>query len=100
MFYVPCVLFGGESMHNASKLQRLMTSALSPSVSALQKLLKHCEKSSVHATATLCATQFQLMIENKALGIDVQLNTARQKLISFLPSVQSNSQSSPLRQIC
>ena len=66
----------------------------------LQKLLKHCEKSSVHATATLCATQFQLMIENKALGIDVQLNTARQKLISFLPSVQSNSQSSPLRQIC
>ena len=80
-FCVTCVLFGGESTHNASKLQRLMTSALPPSASALQKLRQHCEKSSVHATATLRATQFKLMIENKALGIGVQLNTARQELI-------------------
>jgi hypothetical protein len=63
-----------------------MTSTLPPSASALQKLHHHCEKSSVHATATLRATQFKLMIENKALGIDVQLNTARQELIEKNPS--------------
>ena len=80
-FCVTCVLFGGENTHNASKLQRLMTSALPPSASAVQKLCQHGEKSNVHAMATLRATQFKQMIENKTLGIDVQLNTARQELI-------------------
>jgi hypothetical protein len=72
-FSVTCVLFGSESTHNASKLQRLMTSALPPSASAVQKLCQHGEKSNAHATATLHATQFKQMIENKTLGIDVQL---------------------------
>ena len=36
-FCVNCLLFGSESTHNASKLQRLMTSALPPSASAVQK---------------------------------------------------------------
>ena len=73
-FCVTCVLFRGESTHNASKLPRLrMTSALPPSASAVQKLCQHGEKSNVHATATLRATQFKRMIENKTLGIDVQL---------------------------
>jgi hypothetical protein len=62
-FCVTCVIFGGESTHNASKLQRLMTSALPPSSSAVQKLCQHAEN--VHATATLRATQFKQMIENK-----------------------------------
>ena len=62
-FCVTCVIFGGESTHNASKLQRLMTSALPPSASAVQKLCQHAEN--VHATATLRATQFKQMIENK-----------------------------------
>ena len=80
-FCVPCVLFGGESTHNASKISRLMTSALHPGSSAVQKLSQHGEKSNVHATSTLLAAQFKQMIENKRLGIDVQLNTARQELI-------------------
>ena len=62
-FCVTCVIFGGESTHNASKLQRLMTSTLPPSSSAVQKLCQHAEN--VHATATLRATQFKQMIENK-----------------------------------
>ena len=80
-FCINCVLFGGESTHNASKLQRLMTSALPPSASAVQKLCQHGEKSNVHAMATLRATQFKLMVEKKTIGIDVQVNTARQELI-------------------
>jgi hypothetical protein len=40
-----------------------MTSALPPSASAVQKLCQHAEN--VHATATLRATQFKQMIENK-----------------------------------
>ena len=80
-FCINCVLFRGESTHNASKIQRLMTSALPASASALQKLCQHSEKSKVHETATLRAMQFKLSIENKALGIDLQLNTARQELI-------------------
>jgi hypothetical protein len=54
----------------------LMTSALPPikcfccpeTMSAWWKI-----QCIVHATATLCATQFKQMIENKTLGIDVQL---------------------------
>ena len=58
-----------------------MTSALPPSASAVQKLCQYGEKSNVHATATLHATQFRQMIKKKSLGVDVQLNTARQELI-------------------
>jgi hypothetical protein len=50
-FCVTCILSGGENTHNASKLQRLMTSALPPSAPAVQKLCQHGEKSNVHATA-------------------------------------------------
>ena len=80
-FCVNCVLFGSENTHDASKLKRLMTSALPPSASALQKLCQHCEKSKVHEIATLRATQCRLMAKKKTLGIDVQLNTARKELI-------------------
>jgi hypothetical protein len=46
-FCITCVFFGGESTHNASKLQWLMTSALPPSASAVQKPCQHGEKSNV-----------------------------------------------------
>ena len=62
-------------------LKRLMTSALPPSASALQKLCQHGEKIKVHEIATLRATQCKLMAEKKTLGIDVQLNTARKERI-------------------
>ena len=51
-FCINCVLFGGESTHNVSKLQRLMTSALRSSASDFQKLCQHSEKSNVQAMAT------------------------------------------------
>ena len=66
-FCINCVLFGGESRHNVSKLQRLMTNALRSSASDFQKSCR--------------ATQFKIMIEKKTTGIDVQPNTARQELI-------------------
>ena len=55
-FCINCVLFGGESTHIVSKLQRLMTSALCLSASDFQKLCQHSEKSNVQAMATLCHT--------------------------------------------
>ena len=58
-------------MHNASKLETLMTSALPPSAF----------ESNVHAMATPHTTQFKLMIEKKTSGINVQLNTARKELV-------------------
>ena len=43
-FCITCVLFGGESTHNASKLQRLMTIPFIPCTSSLSKLTKHAQK--------------------------------------------------------
>ena len=55
-FCINCVLFGGESTHNVSKLQGLMTNALRSSASDFQKLCQHSEKSNVQAVATPCYT--------------------------------------------
>ena len=46
-FCINCVLFGGESTHNISKL----TSALPSSASDFQKLCQHSEKSNAQAMA-------------------------------------------------
>ena len=46
-FCINCVLFGVESTHNVSKLQRLTTNALRSSASDFQKLCQHSEKSNV-----------------------------------------------------
>ena len=80
-FCINCVLLGGESTHNASKLQRLMTLPLIPSSSATQKLIQHAQKSKVHETATIRASEFRRMMERKSTPTDVQLNNARQELI-------------------
>ena len=62
-FCINCALFGGESTHNASKLQQLMTSGLVPKPSTVQKLNRHALNLKVHETATLWATDFKRMIE-------------------------------------
>ena len=80
-FCITCVLFGGESTHNASKLQRLMTLPFIPCTSSLSKLTKHAQKSKVHETATIRASEFKHMVENKAKPIDMQINNAGREII-------------------
>lgn len=80
-FCINCVLFGGESTHNSCKLQRLKSSPLLPSNSTVQKLNDHVKTSKVHETATIRATEFKRVMENKQLGIDLQINHARKQLI-------------------
>ena len=48
---------------------------------ALQKFREHAEKSPVHHTATILASQFKLFMQQKATSIDVQLDTIRKKQI-------------------
>ena len=82
-FCVNCVLFGGETTHNASKLQRLMTAPLTPSASSVQKLTQHGQTSKVHQTATLRATEFKRTMERKTVAIDEQLNNKRREIIEM-----------------
>ena len=65
-FCINCLLFGGESTHNASKLQNLFKVPLKASSSSLRNLREHFEKSSVHRTVTICATQFKLFMQQKS----------------------------------
>ena len=80
-FCINCVLFGGESSHNATKLQRLFISPLRPTTSFVKKLQDHAEKSPIHKTATIRALNFKRVMENQETRIDVQINNARQELI-------------------
>ena len=94
-FCLYCVLFGGESTHNASKLNNLFRAPLNDWKSALRNLNSHCSRSLIHSTATLRATQFRSCMENKVQGIDVQLDNAvakqielnRQKLVPIVGAV-------------
>ena len=80
-FCTNCVLFGGEITHSACKLQRLMTSPIIPSTSTAQKLSQHAQKSKVHETATMRASEFRRLFEGKRMPIDVQLSNARRELM-------------------
>ena len=44
-FCLNCLLFGTEGVHNASRLQRLVSSPLLPSTSSSKKLTDHAMKS-------------------------------------------------------
>ena len=80
-FCINCVLFGGESSHNASKLSHLFRSPLDCWSKALDKLKDHATKSPIHATATIRATQFRRCMENKTESIDVQLNNKVSEMV-------------------
>ena len=58
-----------------------MTCPLIPSTSTAQKLTQHAQKSKVHETATMRASEFKRFIERKRVPIDAQLNNARRELI-------------------
>ena len=52
-------------MHNASNLQRLVSSPLLPSTSSNRKLIDHATKSKVHEIATANSSDFRHVMEGK-----------------------------------
>ena len=80
-FCINCLLFGGESTHNASKLKKLYKAPLTTWSTALQNFREHVEKSPIHHTATILASQFKLLMQQKATSIDVQLDSIWKKQI-------------------
>ena len=80
-FCINCVLFGGESSHNASKLQYLYKLPLNTWSNALERLKSHVDKSPIHATATMKASQFRLVMENRTKSIDLQLDNICSKQV-------------------
>ena len=74
-FCLHCVLFGGESSHNASKLQYLYSLPLTYWKTALQKFSEHEQKSPIHLTATLKASNFLSCMRNNTRCISVQFDT-------------------------
>lgn len=80
-FCLNCLLFGTEGVHNASKLQRLVSSPLLPSTSSSKKLTDHAMKSKVHQIAAANSSDFRRMMEGKQAPIDIQLNNARREMI-------------------
>ncbi len=73
-FCVNCVLLGGESSHNAPKLDCLFKSPFINWAEAKTKFIHHAEKSPIPKTATLSALHFRSCIENKTASIDTMLN--------------------------
>ena len=43
--------------------------------------MQHAQNSKFHETATMRATEFKRLVENKANPIDVQINNTRQDII-------------------
>ena len=70
-FCLYCVLFGGESSHNASKLSKLFTSPLTHWSNAVQRCNDQEIKSPIHLTATLRVSQFRSCMEQRTASISV-----------------------------
>ena len=79
---INCVLFGGESTHNASKLLNLFRAPLNTWSSALQRLREHEDKSSVHRKATMRVLQFKSFMQNKTTSVDLLMNTRKREQIA------------------
>ena len=94
-FCVNCVLFGGESCHNSSKLESLFRTPFHSWNKATTKFSDHSTKSQVHKTATLRASNFRACLENKAVPVNVLLNDQickqvrlnREKLIPIVEGI-------------
>ena len=61
---IHCVLFGGESTHNASKLLHLVRAPLNTWSSALQRLREHEDKPSGHRTGSMRVLHFKSFMQN------------------------------------
>ena len=76
---INCVLSGGESTHNASKLLHLFQAPLNTWSSALQRLREHEDKSTVHRTATMRVLQCKSFMQNKTTSVDLLMNTCKRE---------------------
>ena len=74
-FCLHCVLFGGESSHNTSKLQYLYSLPLTYWKTVLQKFSEHEQKSPIHLTVTLKASNFLSCMRSNTSCISVQFDT-------------------------
>ena len=81
-FCINCVLFGGEYIHNASKLNFLFKEPFKNWSKAIQKFNGHVVNSPIHKTATLRLTHFRRTMENEAASVDVQLSHMLSEQIS------------------
>ena len=82
-FCLHCVLFGGESSHNASKLSQLFTSPLTHWSNAVQRCNDHEIKSPIHLTATLRVSQFRSCMEQRTASISVQADKLVAKQVTI-----------------
>ena len=105
-FCLNCVLFGGESTHNASKLSCLFKQPFRSWAVAIRRFHDHAAKSAVHKTATLRCCQFKAVMENKESSIKVKCDTAvlrqvelnRKKLLPIVEAIiLCGRQNIPLR---
>ena len=75
---VKCVLFGQESSSDksASKLIKLVKTPLTFWTTASSKFKEHETKFQVHKTSSLKANNFLQVMQNNAVSVGQQLNTA------------------------
>ncbi len=73
-FCFPCVLFGCQSGHNNSKLDKLYQSPLTNWVKAAQKLSEHNTKSEVHKQSMVFCKELKSIQEKHKEPIKVQIN--------------------------
>ena len=72
-FCINCMLFGGDSNHNSSKLNCLFKAPFSDLAKATVRFNDHCTR--FHKIATLRATQFCECMENREVSIDVMMHS-------------------------
>ena len=105
-FCIYCVLFGGESNHNSSKLMCLYKTPFDKWQDAIRRFNHHAEKSQIHATATERALNFRSCMENRTTSLNIQydvlttrqVETNREKLKPIVEAVMlCGRQSIPLR---
>ena len=76
-FCLSCVLFGCETEHNGSKLNKLFKEPLKNWQTAAGKLEKHQKQSLIHRDSMLQLLNFKSVMMGETKGIDEQADTLR-----------------------
>ena len=76
-FCLSCVLFGRETGHNGSKLNKLFKEPLKNWQTAAGKLEKHQKQSLIHGDSMLRLLNFKSVMMGETKGIDEQADTLR-----------------------
>ena len=105
-FCITCVFFGGDSSHNASKLNYLFKEPFKCWPTAIKRFRDHGTKSPIHTTATLRRSHFTACMENRTTSITLQYDGLVSKQVEInrkklLPIVEAvilcGRQNIPLR---